>query len=304
MPSNKIRIGIDLGGTKTEIVALSNDGNVLARYRNPTPRNDYLATLKNIVSLINQVEKELNETTTVGIATPGAIIEATGLLRNSNSVWLNDKPLLTDLQDMLNRPIKTANDANCFALSEAIDGAAANADIVFGVIVGTGTGAGIVINRQILTGANSISGEWGHNPMPWPDSEEIPGPTCYCGKQGCIETFLSGPGLEYDHLNACGEKFAADQIATRAEQGHIECEASLKRYEQRMARALASVINILDPDIIVLGGGLSNMKRLYENVPTLWQQWVFSDKVTTQLVAPRHGDSSGVRGAARLWADD
>lgn len=304
MTSSKVRIGIDLGGTKTEIIALSYNGEVLARHRNPTPQHDYLSTLQNIVNLIAQVEKKLNTTATVGIAMPGAIVKTSGLVKNSNSVWLNDKPLLTDLQDMLKRPIKAANDANCFALSEATDGAAAESNIVFGVIIGTGTGAGIVINRQILTGANSISGEWGHNPLPWPDPDELPGPLCYCGKQGCIETFLSGPGLENDHQNRSGKKLPADQIATGAEQGHKECAASLQRYEQRMARALASVINILDPDIIVLGGGLSNITQLYEHVPRLWQHWVFSDKVTTRFVAPHHGDSSGVRGAAWLWPAD
>lgn len=241
----------------------------------------------------------------MGVATPGAIAPGSGCLKNANSVCLNGRPLQVDLEAALQRPVRLANDADCFALSEATDGAAVGASVVFGVIVGTGTGGGVVINGQLLQGANAIAGEWGHNPLPWPASEELPGPDCYCGKQGCIETFLSGPGLTRDHESYTGQTQDAAQIVELAASGDAAAEASLQHYEQRMARALASVINVLDPEVIVLGGGLSQMTRLYESVPALWAEYVFStgeaEPVRTRLVAPKYGDSSGVRGAAWLW---
>jgi fructokinase len=301
MATETIRIGVDLGGTKTEIIALSEQGEVLCRHRVASPRGDYRATLSNIVGLVVKVEGELAATGTIGLATPGALSLKTGRLKNSNSVWLNDQPLKQDLQSALGREVRIANDANCFALSEATDGAAADAEVVFGVIVGTGTGGGVVVNRRLITGENSIAGEWGHNPMPWPSADELPGPPCYCGKHGCIETFLSGPGLADDYWAHTGTRLQAPQIAAQAEQGNFPAEQALQRYEQRMARALASIINVLDPNAIVLGGGMSNMERLYTTVPRLWSDYVFSDQVNTHLVAPEHGDSSGVRGAAWLW---
>lgn len=303
-----MRIGVDLGGTKTEIIALSPQGETLARHRVASAQQDYQATLATIASLVDQVEQELAITGSVGVATPGAVSAKTGKLKNSNSVWLNDKPLKQDLQQLLKRPVRLANDANCFALSEATDGAATGAQVVFGVIVGTGTGGGVVVNQQLIDGVNSIAGEWGHNPLPWPSADELPGPACYCGKHGCIETFLSGPGMAVDYLNASGQSLScsgqslsAVEIVALAEHGNKLASACLQRYEMRMAKALASVINVLDPDVIVLGGGMSNIERLYSSVPRLWGDYVFSDHVETKLVAPQHGDSSGVRGAAWLW---
>jgi fructokinase len=295
-----IRIGIDLGGTKIEIIAIDDDGRVLLRQRIAAPRNDYLATLRAIGELVRQVEGQLGGAGAVGIGTPGALSRATGRLKNSNSVWLNDRPVAEDLQRLLKRPVRIANDANCFALSEATDGAGARAAVVFAVIVGTGTGGGLVVNGRLLTGVNGIAGEWGHNPLPWPQDAERPGPACYCGRHGCIETFLSGPGMARDHAEITGEQRTPEQIVEGAVAGDAQCEATLRRYEDRMARALAHVINIVDPDVIVLGGGMSNIGRLYTNVPTLWTPYVFSDRVDTRLLPPRHGDSSGVRGAAWL----
>ncbi|MEN8133206.1 MAG: ROK family protein [Pseudomonadota bacterium] len=300
-----IRIGIDLGGTKIEGIALALDGEELLRKRVSTPAGDYRGTLKAIGELVKNIESELGEQGTVGICTPGAISPATGMLKNSNSVCMNGKPAHEDLEALLQREIRITNDANCFALSEATDGAAKDVSVVFGVIVGTGTGAGIVVNGHVLIGPNAIAGEWGHNPMPWPKNDgifkELPGPECYCGKHGCIETFLSGPGLSRDHEMTTGRVLSAEQIAEHVEQGDPHAEESLQRYEDRMARGLAQVINILDPDVIVLGGGMGNIRRLYDRVPKLWGQYVFSDHVSTKLVAPKYGDSSGVRGAAWLW---
>ncbi len=295
-----MKLGIDLGGTKIEIIALGEMGHELLRRRTPTPQGDYRATLEAIAGLVKEAEAELGQRGTIGIGTPGAISRATGLLKNSNSVHLNDRPIHRDLEALLQRPVHIANDANCFALSEATDGAAAGSRVVFGVIVGTGTGAGIVVNGHVLTGPNAIAGEWGHNPLPWPAAEENPGPECYCGKRGCIETWLSGPGMARDHERATGERLDPVAIAARATRGDVACEATLSRYEDRMARSLAHVINILDPDVIVLGGGMSNMDRLYHSVPLLWRRHVFSDQVDTRLVRNRHGDSGGVRGAAWL----
>jgi len=296
-----MRLGVDLGGTKIEAIALNDNGDILLRQRIATPVNNYQKTLQAIIKLINTVEKTLDQQGSIGIGTPGALSPVSELLRNSNSVCMNGQAVKQDLEKLLQREIRMANDANCFALSEATDGAAKNAAVVFGVIVGTGTGSGIVVNRKILTGSNSIAGEWGHNPLPWPADNERPGPDCYCGKSGCIETFLSGPGMTLDYEMSTGEKLNAKDIVQRAEQGDIQAELCLQRYEDRMARSLSHVINILDPDVIVLGGGLSNIKRLYKNVPEKWGQYVFSDYVSTQLLLPEYGDSSGVRGAAWLW---
>jgi fructokinase len=274
-----LRIGIDLGGTKTEIIALADDGRELLRRRVATPRGDYLATIMAVTGLVESVENELGRRGSVGVGIPGAESRITGLVKNANSTWLIGRPLREDLQSALGREVRMENDANCFALSEATDGAAAGAEVVFGVILGTGVGGGIVVRGRPLVGANAVAGEWGHNPMPG----EHHRPACYCGRKGCIETFLSGPAL------------AAD--------GGADDPAALARYERRLARALAQVINILDPDVIVLGGGVSNLDRLYDSVPALWGEHVFSDQVATRLAKHRHGDSSGVRGAAWLWGE-
>ncbi len=295
-------IGIDLGGTKTEIIALDPHGKTLLRERRPTPAHDYRAILDTIAALIENAERRLGARASVGIGTPGALSPASGLLRNSNTQCLNGKTLKQDLETHLERPVRLANDANCFALSEATDGAAAGASVVFGVIVGTGTGGGIVVDGRVLNGPNAIAGEWGHNPLPWPRAEELPGPACYCGRHGCIETWLSGPGLRRDHLASSGERLDPAQIAARAPDKAASA-ATLSRYIDRMARALAQVINLLDPDVIVLGGGIGNIDALYREVPQRWGQWIFSDVVSTRLLRPLHGDSSGVRGAAWLWRD-
>ena len=296
-----MRIGIDLGGTKIEGIALGPDGNERARRRVGTPRGDYPATLNAIAALVVDLESACGEQGTVGVGAPGVISPATGLMKNANSYWLNGEPLAEDLSGTLNREVRLANDANCFALSEATDGAGAGQHVVFGVIVGTGTGAGIVVDGQVLVGPNAVAGEWGHNTLPWPGKDEWPGPECYCGRAGCIETFLSGPGLQRDHEQATGDELGPEEIAIRANEGDGECKATLDRYVDRMARSLASIINVLDPDVIVLGGGMSNLIRLYEEVPKRWEQHVFSDRVDTPLRPPAHGDSSGVRGAAWLW---
>ena len=296
-----MRLGIDLGGTKIEIIALDKSGQELVRRRIATPQGDYSATLHAIAELVYAVEKELGLEGSIGIGTPGAISRATGRLKNSNSVCMNGQPLLDDLQLLLGRKVRIQNDANCFALSEAVDGAAMGAQVVFGVIMGTGVGAGIVVNGKALTGPNSIAGEWGHNPLPWPLPDELPGNACYCGKLGCVETWLSGPGMARHHAQRLGATWDAPRIVARAAQGDTACEQTLLEYEDRLARSLAHVINILDPDVIVLGGGMSNITRLYENIPQQWGKYVFSDEVATRLVKHQHGDSSGVRGAAWLW---
>jgi len=320
-----MRIGIDLGGTKIEGIALDNKGGELIRHRVSTPVGDYSGTLNSIVTLVNYIESSINEMASIGVGTPGALSPASGLLRNSNSVCMNGQPVKQDLEKLLGREIRMSNDANCFALSEAMDGAAKNVAVVFGVIIGTGTGGGIVVNGRVLNGPNAIAGEWGHNPLPWPKivteagpeidpengsdfrdklkwkSDEWPGPLCYCGKRGCIETFLSGPGLSHDYLAATGEQLTAIEIVALADADNDQAELCLQRYENRMARALAHIINILDPDVIVLGGGMSNVQRLYKNVPKILPAFVFSDVLNTRLIAPMYGDSSGVRGAAWLW---
>jgi fructokinase len=305
-----MRIGVDLGGTKIEAIALGDDGAELARRRVAAPQGVYEDTVRAIAGLVGALERETGRTGTVGVGIPGVVWPLTGVVKNANSTWLIGRPLDRDLSAALDRPVRTANDANCFALSEAADGAAAGASIVFGVIIGTGVGGGIVVDGRVLTGANAISGEWGHSPLPpWPLREsppifltsEIPGPPCYCGKLGCVETYLSGPGLARDHQAAGGPDIAAPEIVRRAEAGDAQAEAALKRYELRLARALAIVVNALDPDVIVLGGGMSNLSRLYSAVPELWRPFIVSDPVVTRLVPPAHGDSSGVRGAAWLW---
>jgi fructokinase len=296
-----MRIGIDLGGTKIEGIVLDVDGGELIRERVPTPGGDYQGTLTAVHELVLRLVSRVGGSCSVGIGLPGSVSRATGRVKNSNSICLNGQPLYHDLAGQLGRPLRFANDADCLALSEATDGAAAGAAVVFGVIVGTGTGGGIVVNGRLLHGPNGIAGEWGHNPLPWPGSAELPGPACYCGLEGCIETWLSGPALARDHLQCCGESLDAAEINRRALAGDPRATESLDRYMDRMARALASVINIIDPEVIVLGGGLSNMASLYEEVPRRWASHVFSDRVDTKLVPAVHGDSSGVRGAARLW---
>ncbi len=294
-----LRLGIDLGGTKIEIVALAPDGVELLRERVATPQGDYAATVAAIAGLVAAAEKKVGASGTVGVGIPGAESQATGLIKNANSTCLIGQPLRRDLEAALGRPVRIMNDANCFALSEASDGAAAGAAVVFGVILGTGVGGGIVIDGKVLTGANAIAGEWGHNPMPG----EHHRPVCYCGRKGCIELYLSGPGMARDHRQQGGAALSPAEIVAQAAAGDAECAATLARYEARLARALATVINVVDPDVIVLGGGMSNIDRLYASVPALWGAHVFSDRVDTRLVKAKYGDSSGVRGAAWLWND-
>jgi fructokinase len=296
-----MRIGIDLGGTKIEVIALDEQGRELYRQRVPTPHSNYQAILQAIAGLVHTAEQHTQLTGSVGVGIPGTISPATGLVKNANTTSLIGQPLQKDLSVLLQREVRLSNDANCFAVSEATDGAGKDGQVVFGVIVGTGTGGGVIVNKQVITGINAIAGEWGHNPLPWPQPAELPGPWCYCGKQGCIETFLSGPGFSRDHRLHQGQEDDPRTIAQHAQQGDARAEASLQRYEDRMARALATIINVLDPDVIVLGGGMSNITRLYDNVPKRWGRYVFSDEVATRLVPPLHGDSSGVRGAAWLW---
>jgi len=296
-----IRIGMDLGGTKMEIAALDESGAELLRRRAPAPRGSYAEAIEAIAQFVLEAEREAGARGTVGIGTPGAVSRGSGVLKNAYASALNGKPVKPDLERLLGREVRFANDANCFALSEAIDGAAKGAQLVFGVILGTGVGGGVVADGRAIEGVNSIAGEWGHNALPWPTPGELPGPRCACGRDGCIEAFLSGPGLARDHLLATGEARAPADIAARAESGDRGCALTLDRYEERLARALASVINLLDPEVIVLGGGLSNTGRLYRNVPARWTRHVYSDRVVTRLVKAAHGDASGVRGAARLW---
>lgn len=299
-----LAIGVDLGGTKIEVVALDEDGRELLRRRRPTPPADYEATLDAIAGLVREVEGELGARATVGVGHPGAVSPATGLLKGANATALNSRPFDRDLTARFDgRPVAFANDANCLALSEATDGAGAGATVVFGVILGTGVGGGVVVHGKVLTGANAVGGEWGHNALPLALADETPGPACYCGRHGCIETWLSGPSLAVDHLRRYGERLTAPEILSRAEAGDHAAENTLRHYEDRLARGLASVINLLDPDVIVLGGGLSNLARLYTNVPRRWGRYVFSDTVTNRLLPSKHGDSSGVRGAAWLGRD-
>ncbi len=295
-----MRIGIDIGGTKIEAIALGRDGAALVRRRVPTPAGNYRGILDAVADLVLSAEQYLARQGTVGVASPGAISPRSGLVKNSNSTVLNGKPLDRDLADRLGRSVRIENDANCFALSEAVDGAAAGARVVFGVILGTGVGGGLVVDQKIVGGRNRIAGEWGHNPLPWPRDDERPGPACYCGKAGCIETFLSGPALARDCLARTGRQLTAEEIARAADDDDPEARQCLAAYEDRLARSLATVVNVLDPDVIVLGGGLSNL-ALYAALPALLGRYVFSDGVDTPIVPAVHGDSSGVRGAAWLW---
>ncbi len=283
-----LRVGIDLGGTKIEALALDGGGREVFRKRISSPQGDYAATIAAVTSLVNEIGEG-----SVGVGIPGALSRATGLVRNANSTWLNGRPLKEDLEKALGRPVRLDNDANCLALSEAVDGAGKGAEVVFGVNLGTGVGGGIAVGGRIVVGANAIAGEWGHNPLPSPTAADLPHPACYCGRRGCIETYLSGPGLSRDHEKVTGER--------REPQELVSHEKTMARYEERLARSLAGVINILDPDVIVLGGGMSKVARLYTEVPRLWTRYVFSDHVATRLAPPVHGDSSGVRGAAWLW---
>lgn len=302
-----MRVGIDLGGTKIEALALGRGGQELLRRRVATPAGNYEGTLDAVAQLIGELERETGERGTVGVGIPGTISPATGVVKNANSVCLIGHTLDKDLERRLGRPVRLANDADCFALSEAMDGAGAGAKSVFGVILGTGVGGGLVYDGRLIQGPNAIAGEWGHNPLPWPriwpHGDERPGPSCYCGRSGCIETFLSGPGLARDHQAATGEVKSPAEIAAAADADEAAASASLDRYIDRLARALAGVINIFDPHVIVLGGGMSKVARLYEEVPRRWGAWVFSDRVDTKLLPPVHGDSSGVRGAAWLWPE-
>ena len=295
-----MKLGIDLGGTKIAAAVLADDGSVGWERRVATPRDDYDATVEAIRSLVIEAERTAGECS-VGLGIPGAISPATGLIKNANSTWLNGRPLQQDLEARLDRPVRLANDANCLAMSEAVDGAAAGAHVVFAVILGTGTGGGLVVNGRIIAGANAIAGEWGHNPLPWPDDDERPGPACYCGRRGCIETFLSGPGLAADFTARGGDRLRGEEVVARAASGDALARVSLDAWLHRCARALATIINVIDPDVIVAGGGLSRIDQLYESVPRLWTEWVFSDYVATPLRPARFGDASGVRGAARLW---
>lgn len=297
-----MRIGIDLGGTKIEIVALDDSGRELIRRRVDTPRDDYAGTIRAIVALVEGVEQGLAQTGTVGVSMPGAISPATGLVKNANSTWLIGQKFDVDLCNALQREVRCENDANCMAVSEAVDGAGADGHVVFGVIIGTGVGGGVVIDRKPIRGANAVGGEWGHNPLPWPHGDdELPGPDCYCGLKGCVETFLSGTGFQNDYERQTGRPMKAKDIVDAAMKGDTDANAALERYEDRLARGLATIINLLDPDVIVLAGGMSNVQRLYTSVPALWERYAFTDRVDTKLRAPVHGDSSGVRGAAWLW---
>lgn len=299
-PDHSLRIGIDLGGTKIEVIALALDGTIVARQRVPTPR-DYDGTVRALVDLVGGIEHTLDRRATVGLGIPGVVVPATGLVKNANSTWLIGQPLKADLERALGRAVRIENDANCFALSEASDGAATGAGVVFGVIMGTGCGGGVVIDGRVLTGRNLIAGEWGHNPLPWPQHGEVHGPPCYCGKHGCIETWISGPGVVADHARHAGEALSAADIMAAAARGEPQAVATRTRFVHRAARSLATIVNVLDPDMIVLGGGLSNTEGLAEDLEREIAPWVFSDTVATRVVVNRHGDSSGVRGAAWLW---
>jgi len=296
-----LRIGIDLGGTKTEIGVLSPDGGFLLRERVPTPRSSYEGMVQTIRDLVLGAEQRLGAQGSVGIAIPGAISPATGLVKNANSTALIGHPFDQDMEAALGRPVRVANDANCFALSEAVDGAGQGKHCVFGVIAGTGLGGGIAIDGRVHVGLQAIGGEWGHNPLPRPHPEEMPGPACYCGRLGCAEAFLSGRGLSDDHLRVTGRKLSAEDIAAQAEGGDETAAATMDRYYDRLARALSSIINVLDPDAVVFGGGLSQIEGIYREIPRRLQAYVFSDTCITPILKNRHGDSSGVRGAAWLW---
>jgi len=294
-------MGIDLGGTKIAAVVLNPEGREVWAQRIATPRNNYAGTIAAIAELVRAGEDAVGTVVTVGIGIPGAPSRVTGLIKNANSTWLNQRPLHADLAAALGREVRLANDANCLVVSEAADGAAAGARVVFGVILGTGTGGGVVVDGRLLEGVNAIGGEWGHNPLPWPDAGEWPGLRCYCGRTGCIETWLSGPALARDYALATGDPVPGETVVARASAGETAARETLARWEGRLARSLATVINLLDPDVIVVGGGLSRIPGIYERVPALWGAWTFSDAVVTRFVPAAYGDASGVRGAAWLW---
>ncbi len=299
--ADQIRIGVDLGGTKIAIAAFSSTGDQIYSKRVSTPKGEYEKTLRLINELVLSAENEIGENASVGLGTPGSISPKTGLLRNSNSTWMNGKPLPRDLEAITGRKLRFANDANCFALSEATDGAAAGCAVVFGVIIGTGTGGGVVVNGNIIEGINGIGGEWGHNPLPWPNDSELPPLTCWCGAENCLELWLSGSGLQRDHKVATGAELSAEEICALAITGEEQSCQTLERHAARLAKSLATVVNLLDPDVIVLGGGLSKLEHLYDKLPVLMEPYVFSDVFETQIKPPKHGDASGVRGAAWLW---
>ncbi len=299
--NSEVRIGIDLGGTKIEAVALDRAGAERFRRRVPTPIGDYAGTVRAIADLVAAADAATGVAGSVGVGVPGTVSPATGLIKNANSTCLIGHALGRDLTAAVGRTVRLSNDADCFALSEAVDGAGAKDAIVFGAILGTGAGSGLVINKQLVRGPNAITGEWGHNPLPWPREDELPGPSCYCGLKGCNETFISGTGLSLDYAGATGRTLTAAEIVSRSEVGEAEASASVERYIDRLARATATVINLIDPHVIVLGGGMSKVARLYNDVPRLWPAYVFSDTVATKLEPPRHGDAGGVRGAAWLW---
>ena len=305
--TDRVRIGIDLGGTKIEGLALDGSGEELARLRVPTPQHDYEATVAAIVSVVEDLERRIGgirdrERPTVGVGIPGTVVRATGLVKNANSTWLNGRPLERDLTAALGREVRCANDANCLAVSEATDGAAAGAAMVFAVILGTGCGGGVAVNGRVHVGPNGVAGEWGHNPLPWARPDELPGPECYCGQRGCLETWISGTGLWKDHERVNSVRMTGEEIVRAAEAGDAAAEASLQRLEERIARAMAALVNLLDPDVIVVGGGLSKLGRIYRNVPPQIERHLFGGgAVATPIRQAKHGDASGVRGAAWLW---
>jgi fructokinase len=297
----RLRVGVDLGGTKLAGVVLGPAGRSLSEHRAPSPRHDYWATVRAIADMVRLLEEHAGAEGSIGVGIPGSVAPASGLVQNANSTWLNGKPLQRDLEAHLGRPVRLANDANCFALSEAVDGAGAGARSVFGVILGTGCGGGLVRAGALIDGPRGIGGEWGHNPLPWVDADEHPGPSCWCGRAGCIETWVSGPGLEADHARATGERVGAEEIAARARSADVHAQATLARHARRLARGLAHVINIFDPDVVVLGGGLSKLAHLYDVLPDLTAPHVFAAPAQVVIKPPTWGDAGGVRGAAWLW---
>ncbi len=306
MPSNQerqehIRIGVDMGGTKIEFVALERDGKELHRHRIATPRFDYEGTVRAITEAVEGIEKQLGRSATVGMGIPGTISTKTGLVKNANSTWLNAQPFDKDLSRALGREVRCANDANCLAVSEATDGAGAGKHVVFAVILGTGCGGGIAVDGRVHSGSNGVAGEWGHNTLPWMRPEEYPGPACYCGRNGCLETWISGTGLEADYKRTTGSDFKAPEIISRSSAGEPAAVAAFGRFEDRLARGLAQLINLLDPDVIVIGGGASQIPRLYQDVPGRLREYVFGKEADTPILPAKHGDASGVRGAAWLW---
>ncbi|MFT4912869.1 MAG: fructokinase [Brevundimonas sp.] len=298
-----MQIGVDFGDTKIEAAALDGDGGFLARLREPNP-GTYDAALATVVRLVERIERDLGRRGSIGLAVPGSVSPTTGRMRNANSTWLNNRPFREDLEAALGRPVRLANDANCLALSEAVDGAASGAAVVFAVIIGTGCGGGLVVNGQLVPGANGLAGEWGHVALPWPTAEELPGPACWCGLHGCLETWISGTGFQRDHTAMTGQVLRAEAIVAAAGAGDRDATASMDRYADRLARALAMVINLVDPDVVVMGGGLSNIADLYPRVTAAVDRHAFADSLVTRIVPARWGDSSGVRGAARLWPVD